>query len=236
MALPNLIDKTRQLGVTVFTQHNSYTTGELSYYVRSLAQEGLLALAVSNSPAAVAGGPGSKIAFGTNPMAFGAPLADANAPLVIDQASSATAFINLVRAAEEGRPIPDGWAIDGQGNPTNDAVAGLRGALLAFGGAKGANVALMVECLAAGLSGASWSLDMPDFQSGDRVIGAGMTIITILPTVIDENFSSRLSVQLDRIAERGAYVPGRRQISRHLTERDRVMIDTTVLEKIQGFL
>lgn len=87
-------------GVTIFNQGNSYTTGELGYYVRRLALKGVIAFAVSSSPPAVAGAPGGKIIFGTNPMAFAAPLADVNAPLVFDQASSATAFINLVKAAE----------------------------------------------------------------------------------------------------------------------------------------
>lgn len=235
-ALPTLVEKTRTLGVTLLTQSNSYPPGELGYYARRLALEGLIAFAVSNSPAAVAGSPGGKIAFGTNPMAFAAPLADASAPLVIDQASSATAFVNLVKAAEEGRRIPEGWAIDETGNMTTDAASGLRGALLAFGGAKGANVAMMIECLAAGLSGASWSLDMPDFQNGDRPIDAGMTIIAIQPTVIDKEFSSRLTRQLDRIAERGVYVPGRRPARSNISEEDHVAIDTVVLEKIRRLL
>ncbi|SFU98703.1 Ldh family oxidoreductase [Halomonas korlensis] len=236
LAESTLVERTRELGVTIFTQDNSYTTGELGYYVRRLALEGLIAFAVSNSPAVVAGSPGGKIVFGTNPMAFAAPLADTTAPLVIDQASSATAFVNLAKAAEEGREIPAGWAIDETGSVTTDAAAGLRGALLAFGGAKGANVALMIECLAAGLSGASWSLDMPDFQNGNRVVDAGVTIIAIQPTVIDADFSTRLSQQLDRIAERGAYVPGRRPVRNNVSEEDQVKIDAAVLEAIRRSL
>lgn len=237
LAMPTLVENTRKLGVTIFTQGNSYTTGELGYYVRRLALEGVIAFAVSNSPAVVVGSPSGKIVFGTNPMAFAAPLADANAPLVIDQASSATAFVNLVKAAEEGRKIPEGWAIDETGDVTTDAAAGLRGALLAFGGTKGANVALMVECLAAGLSGASWSLDMPDFQKGDRAIDAGMTIIAIQPTVIDAHFSIRLTQHLDRIAERGGtYAPNRRPARSSSSEEGSIDIDAVVLEKIRRFL
>ena len=236
-AMPTLVEKTRELGVAIFTQGNSYTTGELGYYARRLALEGVIAFAVCNSPAMVAGSPSGKIVFGTNPMAFAVPLADVNVPLVIDQASSATAFVNLVKAAEEGQKIPEGWAIDEQGSATTDAAAGLRGALLAFGGMKGANVALMVECLAAGLSGASWSLDMPNFQNGDQVIDAGMTIIAIQPTVIDDQFSTRLTRHLDRVAERGGtYVPNRRPARSNNPEEERVAIDTVVLEKIHRSL
>lgn len=70
----------------------------------------------------------------------------------------------------------------------------------------------MVECLAAGLSGADGSMDMADFQNGERQLDAGMTIIAIRPEVIDARFSARLSQQLDRLAEHGVYVPGRRTV------------------------
>ena len=87
-------------------------------------------------------------------------------PLVIDQATSATAYVNLRKAAEHGEPIPEGWAIDAAGQPTTDARAALDGLLLAFGGKRGANIALMVEVLAAGMTGANWSLDCPPFDQG----------------------------------------------------------------------
>ncbi|QTF94509.1 MAG: Ldh family oxidoreductase [Halomonas sp. BM-2019] len=235
-AMPTLVTKTSELGVTLFTQSNSFTSGELGYYVRRLALEGLVAFAVSNSPAAVAAAPGGGKVFGTNPLAFAAPLADPEAPLVIDQAISATAFVNLRGAAERGEPIPEGWAIDETGQATTDSVAALRGALLAFGGAKGANIALMIECLAAGLSGAAWSLDMADFQNGAERVDAGLTIIAIHPAALAADFSIRLSCQLDRLAARGAYVPGRRQVRDAASAEEQVVIDTTVLDAIRGYL
>ncbi|MDN3556214.1 Ldh family oxidoreductase [Halomonas maura] len=236
LALPTLVARTRELGVTLFTQRNGFTTGELGYYVRRLALEELVALAVSNSPAVVAGSPGGNTVFGTNPMAFAAPLSDPDAPLVIDQASSATALVTLADAAAEGRSIPEGWALDGEGHPTTDAKAALHGILLTFGGTKGANVALMVECLAAGLSGASWSLDMADHRDGKRPVDAGMTIIAIHPTAVDDDFCVRLTRQLDRAAEHGTHVPGRRPAGLNWSERDSITLDASVLEAIRRFL
>ena len=101
----------------------------------------------------------------TNPIAFAAPL-DEGPPLLIDQASSATAFVQLRHYAERGETLPPGWAVDADGQPTTDPQAALRGALLAFGGARGANIALMVEVMAAGLAGANWALDAPSFTLG----------------------------------------------------------------------
>jgi len=234
-ALPTLVTRTRELGVTLFTQGNAFTSGELGDYARRLALEGLVAFVVANSPAVMATAPGGARAYGTNPLAFAAPLDDPRAPLVIDQATSATAFVNLREAAAQGEPIPESWAIDETGQATTDAAAALRGALLTFGGAKGANIALMVECLAAGLSGAAWSLDMADFQGGTERVNAGLTIIAIHPSALAEYFSTRLSRQLDRLAARGVYIPGRRPVRSGSTAEDRVAIDAVVLEKLRRY-
>ena len=86
----------------------------------------------------------------------------------------------------------------------------MRGALLAFGGARGANIALMVEVMAAGLGGANWALDAPSFLTGDRSPGAGLTVIAIAPTLLAPDFPQRLRLQLDRLAKLGVHIPGRR--------------------------
>ena len=94
--------------------------------------------------------------------------------------------------------------------PTTDPHAALRGALLAFGGARGANIALMVEVMAAGLAGANWALDAPSFTSGDRSPGAGLLVIAITPALLAPDFPQRLRLQLDRLAKLGVHIPGRR--------------------------
>src|SRR5262249_40937552 len=83
--------------------------------------------------------------------------------------------------------------------PTPDLKAALRGALLAFGGARGANVALMVEVMAAGLTGANWALDAPSFTSGESSPGAGLLVIAITPSLLAPDFPERLRLQLDRL-------------------------------------
>ncbi len=136
--------------------------------------------------------PGAKApVYCTNPIAFAAPL-DQGPPLLIDQASSATAFVQLRHYAERGEPLPPGWAVDSAGEPTTDPKAALRGALLAFGGARGANIALMVEVMAAGLAGANWALDAPAFTSGDRSPGAGLLVIAITPALLAPGLSAAL--------------------------------------------
>ncbi|WP_370682307.1 Ldh family oxidoreductase [Comamonas sp. GB3 AK4-5] len=146
--------------------------------------------------------------YGTNPFSFAAPVENAP-PLVIDQASSATAFVNVRDAASRGASIPEAWALDASGEPTTDARAALTGMLLAFGGGRGANMALMVEVLAAGATGANWSLDAPSFQDGNASPGVGLFIIAIAPRALAPDLPRRLAAQVQRLQRKGIYVPGR---------------------------
>jgi (2R)-3-sulfolactate dehydrogenase (NADP+) len=196
-------------GLALFAQKGSYTTGELGYYPRRLAEAGLVAFAATSGPALMTVAGAKTPVYCTNPLSFAAPL-DEGPPLLIDQASSATAFVELRRYAERGESLPQGWAVDADGQPTTDPHAALRGALLTFGGARGANIALMVEVLAAGLADANWALDAPSFTSGDRSPGAGLTVITIAPVLFAPDFPHRLRLQLDRLAKLGVHIPGRR--------------------------
>ena len=208
-AFDSLCERARTFGIALFAQNGSYTTGELGYYPRRLAEAGLVAFAATSGPALMTVAGAKTPVYCTNPIAFAAPL-DEGPPLLIDQASSATAFVQLRHYAERGEPLPPGWAVDAAGEPTTDPQAALRGALLAFGGARGANIALMVEVMAAGLAGANWALDAPSFTSGDRSPGAGLLVIAITPALLAPDFPQRLRLQLDRLAKLGVHIPGRR--------------------------
>jgi (2R)-3-sulfolactate dehydrogenase (NADP+) len=142
---------------------------------------------------------GSKGAvFGTNPLAFAVPGGPGTRPFVFDQASSKTALVNVREAARDYAAIPDGWAVDSSGRPTTDAAEAMMGALLPFGGYKGANIAMMVEMLSA-MSGASWSLDAGSFNSGQRSPSVGMFLIAINPTAFDPGYIPRVEAQLERL-------------------------------------
>ncbi|MBK5571165.1 Ldh family oxidoreductase [Ensifer sp. SSB1] len=229
LALGDFVEAANNFGVAVFSQKNSYTTGELGYYVRRLAGHGLISIAATNANAMLAPTSGGAAVYSTNPLAFGFPLADPMSPMVIDQSSSATAYVNIVAAAAERRPIPEGWAVDHEGRATLDASEALKGALLPFGGRKGANVALMVEMLAAGISGGSWSLDAGNFMSGTRSPAVGLTLIAMVPGGNPDQRIDRASAQVERLQGLGVHVPGTNRQSR---SRERVKIPLEVFKAI----
>jgi (2R)-3-sulfolactate dehydrogenase (NADP+) len=230
LAFNELRARAERYGVAVLAQRNSYTTGELGYYVRRLADADLFSLAMSNGPALMAPPGVARAVYCTNPIAFAAP-GEGRPALVVDQASSATAFVKIREAAARGETLPEGWAIDAEGAPTTDPKEALAGALLTFGGARGANIALMVEILAAGLCGANWSVDAPDFRSGDRSPGAGLFVIAIAPRLVDAAFGARLESYLQRLEGLGVYTPGRGAQA----PIDEVMLTAALVEEIEAF-
>jgi len=231
-AFKDLRQRCAAYGVAIFAQVNSYTAGELGWYVRRLAEGGLVALAATNGPALMTVPGGVAPVYCTNPLAFAAPVEN-GPPLVIDQASSATAFVNVRQSAERGERLPVGWAVDENGVATTDAHAAMKGALLTFGGSRGANIALMVEVLAAGLTGANWSLDAPSFNSGADTPAAGLFVVAIAPKLLTPDFAERLQSQLARLAAMGVYIPGRERNARDRTLL--VELPTALVEAVEAY-
>lgn len=208
LAFDRFVAAARDLGLCAFLQRNATLCGSLGTFAFRVAQEGLVCLAATNGSPLLAGSGSARPVFCTNPMAFSAPQAD-GPPLLIDQASSATAYVNIRAAAERGETIPLGWAIDRDGQPTTDPKAALEGTLLAFGGSRGANIALMVEVLAAGLTGANWSLDAASFFHGHGCPGVGLFVLAINPALADKRFAERMSAQVRRLRdEHEVHIPG----------------------------
>lgn len=179
-ALGILLNVTREMGIAALWIRRSYTCGELGYYARHLAEHDFIAVAAANSPALMSLGGSPRPVLGTNPLAYAIPR-PGKPPVVIDQASSQTAYVNIRRAAEAGDPIPPGWAVGPDGRETQDAADALNGALLPFGGHRGGNVALLIETLAT-LSGASFSLDAAPFDHGTTPPGIGVFMLSIDPS------------------------------------------------------
>jgi (2R)-3-sulfolactate dehydrogenase (NADP+) len=103
-------------GIAMMGITNSYACGVLGYFTSRLARRGLVALMFANASATMAPWGGRRPFFGTNPWSMAAPRI--GAPLVLDSSSSATAYVNLAKAAEQGEPIPPHWALDAEGRPT----------------------------------------------------------------------------------------------------------------------
>jgi LDH2 family malate/lactate/ureidoglycolate dehydrogenase len=98
--------------------------------------------------------------IGNNPLAIGIPRAAGENPMVLDMAMSQAAVGKVATWLREGKQIPEGWGVDAQGKPTNDAKAILSGAVSPMAGHKGAGLALMLEFMTAALGGGLFCRDL----------------------------------------------------------------------------
>ena len=230
------IAATKEFGIAVMAISNGFTCGALGYFVGHLAEQGLVALAATNAQALLAASGSSQAVFSTNPLAFAVPRRN-HPPLLIDQSCSHSAYVNIQAAAQAGETIPPGWALDSKGQPTTDPQAALEGVLLAFGGQRGANIALMVELLAAGMTGSNWSLDAPEFNVGSACPGVGLFITAINPQLLDPNFEQRCDDYLERIESQfGAYIPGaRRAAERERSESQGLRVSAEVIQILEHY-
>ncbi|MFO1194993.1 MAG: Ldh family oxidoreductase [Rhodoferax sp.] len=237
LGLAPLTEAARSHGIAVLAVGNSYACGSLGYFVEDLAAQGLVALMAANASPSIAPWGGKRPFFGTNPIAFGVPRAG-RAPLVIDQSSSTVARVAVFDAHRRGVPLPDGWALDAEGRPTHDPQAAMQGSMMPLGGYKGAGLALMVDVLAAGLTGAHYSHEVSSF--GDTTGGppcSGQLVVAFDPERLrGPGFAEDLERMLDAMQEGpGVRLPG----DRRLQARDRhaagVAVDDALIATLQRY-
>lgn len=197
-AYDSFADSVRRTGLGFLSVTSAFTVGELGQYVRRAVGDGFFALAGANSPALMSFAGSSVPLIGTNPLSFGCPVAGRPA-LIVDQASSQTAYVNIRSAAATGTEIPEGWAVDSDGRATTDPTAALDGALLPFGGYKGGNIALLVELLSV-VAGSNWSSDAPAFDHGEASPGVGMFVLALDVGRFDSSLPDRVAAHFDHLA------------------------------------
>ena len=147
------VAKARANGIALVGLYNSYLSGRLSRYLELIARAGLVGIHLNSSHAFVVPPGGKRPVLGTNPLAIAIPRAPD--PLIFDMGTSAIPHGDIVLAARLGRALPEGAAVDENGEPTRDAAAALEGGVLPFGGHKGFGFSLMVQALCL-MAGSQW--------------------------------------------------------------------------------
>jgi (2R)-3-sulfolactate dehydrogenase (NADP+) len=214
LALAELPAIARAQGIATAAIHRSNHCGAAGLHVEKLARQGLVALFFANAPASIAPWGGRQAVFGTNPIAFAAPLDEGRDPVVVDLSVSKVARGNLLAARNKGQPIPEGWALDPDGNPTTDTEKGLAGTMVPMGEAKGAALALMVEVLSACLTGANLATQSTSFFDGaGDPPGTGQLILAIDPAAFGHaRFGALLTLLVGQIeGQEGTRLPGARR-------------------------
>lgn len=225
----------RENGIAAAGITRSHHCGVAGHHVRRLAESGMVAMLFANAPAAMAPWGGNRAVFGTDPIAFACPQPGRDA-IVVDMSLSKVARGNILSAKRKGDPIPEGWALDPEGRPTTDPDAAIAGTMVPLGDAKGTALALMVELLAAGLTGANYASQASSFlDAAGPPPGTGQLLVAI-----DSGAFGASAAHLVKIAEEietqpGARLPGtRRAAALKQAEREGLLVSDALFAEIQS--
>ncbi len=241
-AFDDWIAMTKQQGIGLLTVSHSNSGGVVGWFVEKAAAAGMICLGFSNSSPMMAPVGGSKPFHGTNPLAFACPSGEDSAPLVIDMATSQVAYVAVKERADAGLSIPESWGRDANGQPTTDPWDVVNGGQMGpLGGDKGALLALMVDILAGGLGGPSFSYQassIVDDQGGP--MGIGQTFIAIDPGHNPQQlaFVPRIEAMLQAMAEAGSErYPGlrRAQLSQQALTKG-IEVESQLLDEIRAYI
>ena len=158
MAADLAIERARQHGIGLVSVRNTNHGGALGYFTDHIASRGLIGFMAHNSNPTVAPFGGSAPAIGTNPLSFAFPGRNFN--VLVDLATSATAKGKIYELARHSDTIPEGLALNNDGEPTTSAAEAIKGILLPLGGPKGYALAVAVEMLTGILSGGSYNYEI----------------------------------------------------------------------------
>jgi (2R)-3-sulfolactate dehydrogenase (NADP+) len=240
LAVREAVATARELGVCFVGITNSHHCGVLVDHLRPAAQAGLVGLGFANSPSAMPVAGGKHAILGTNPVAAIFPRQGQD-PLMIDLSLSEVARGKLMVAAKEGKPIPLGWALDAQGQPTTDPQAGMAGSMLPVGAAtspKGAMLALVVELLVTAVIGAQFGFEASSFFVDEgNAPRIGQAFILIDPGALAGSaaYFERIEVLVrEMLVDEGVRLAGARRLALERSAQSQgVNIPDTLLAQLQ---
>jgi len=242
ISMAKAIELAGRCGMGLAAVRNSNHYGAGAYYVHMAAQEGMIGFAFTNAPRRVAAHGGLNPLFGTNPIAFSAPMRNGHSVL-IDFSTSAMAGSVTRKAMEAKKPIPENVAIDEHGKPVTDPDQAQRFTLLPFGGAKGYCLSLLVEILAGVITGSEMSFQIPSMfekkQIATRIghVFLAIDIATLLP--LDEYYErieTLVATVKKSTLEPGVseiLIPGETRWKNHAAHRQEgVLLDSNTVESL----
>lgn len=230
--LPQAVAAAQKLGVATLSVGHAHTCTSVGFFTEQIAAQGLIGIGMTNASAIVSGPGGKTPILGTNPIAFTIPGAAGDVPRMhADFSTAAVALGKITMAKAAGEAIPLGWAVDRDGKPTTDPAAALGGSLVSAAEYKGWALGLLVEIMAAGLTGSVNSLDVKGLKLPDGPPhGLGQVYILVDPAAHSAAFADRF----DRLATAVASDPGVRIPGNPRRKLQSVAVEPDFWVKIEG--
>jgi LDH2 family malate/lactate/ureidoglycolate dehydrogenase len=155
----------RSSGLAMVVARDSSHFGAAAYWAQKISSAGMIGIVMCNATAIVAPWQGKEGRLGTNPISMSIPGGEEPAWL-LDMATTTVAAGQILKASLSGKKvIPEGWAMDSDGNPTTDTATAVHGLLMPLGGYKGSGLAMMAEILCGVLSGGAMGMEIGSLRT-----------------------------------------------------------------------
>ena len=234
-AMDLAVKKASETGVGIVVIHDSNHYGIAGYYADLASIQDMIGIVISNTEPAMAAFGGKKALLGTNPITISIPSDDIDNYICLDMATSITARGKLLESKRKGEPIPEGMALDKDGNPTTDPAEGLEGSILPFGGFKGYGLAFMFELLAGPLVSAACGEKVEGTATPDVMCTKGDLLIVINPEFFGGSMQFKFYVDqfVREIREENGVIPGDREVQNISTNYENgIEVDEALYEQL----
>jgi LDH2 family malate/lactate/ureidoglycolate dehydrogenase len=194
------INAARVYGIGMVSISHSNHFGMSAWLVQQALDEGMMSLVFTNSSPALPVWGGREKLMGVSPIAAGAP-AGKTKPFILDMAPSVAARGKIYKALRRGEKIPEGWALDGEGKPTEDPAAALKGVMLPMGGPKGSGLAVMMDVFSGVLSGSAFAGGVTGPYDPSKPADVGHFLVAIKPDLFMdlEDFKERMDTLYQKV-------------------------------------
>lgn len=228
--LPEAIAAAKECGVASLAVGHAHTCTSLGYFTEQIARAGLIGFGLTNASPIVAPPGGKTRVIGTNPIAFSVPDGSGGIAMQFDQSTTTVALGKITMAKAAGESIPEGWALDADGNPTTDPAAAIGGSLVSMGDYKGWGFGLMAELLAAGMTGGVVSRDVKPLKAAEGAPHDLGQYYMLMDPGTSPDFFDRLQQVAEGVAlDEGARMPGQGKVG-----QDPVSLEAAVWAQTLG--
>ncbi|EPS25629.1 hypothetical protein PDE_00563 [Penicillium oxalicum 114-2] len=207
------IEIAQTFGIGMVSVKHSNHFGMSAWLVQQALEAKMMSLVFTNSSPALPVWGGKEKLMGVSPIACGAPGGGVAKPLILDMAPSIAARGKIYKALRRGERIPSDWALDGDGNPTEDPARALEGVMLPMGGPKGSALSIMMDVFSGVFSGAAFAGHVANPYDPSRPADVGHFLVAIKPD---------LFMSMQEFEERMAYLYRRVVESEKMTGVDRI--------------
>ncbi|KAK3682069.1 Malate/L-lactate dehydrogenase [Podospora appendiculata] len=201
LGMEKAISMARTFGIGMVSVKHSNHFGMSAWIVRQAVEAGMMSLVFTNSSPALPVWGGKTQLMGVSPIACGAPGGNNSKPFILDMAPSVAARGKIHKALRRGQKIPTDWALDSEGEPTDDPEQALKGVMLPMGGPKGSALAIMMDVFSGVLSGSAFAGGVTGPYDMSKPGDVGHFFVAIKPDLFLslQDFRDRMDILYQRV-------------------------------------